>query len=763
MAKRKTNNKNTKKKTGASSAVMYEVKLISAVTVFILYLIFLISKNTGVIGNFLREATLGLFGLTGYLLPFMLLVITLSLINKNLVNVRNKFIYGALALFVALLILVNAFGYEIMDSLVGSDVGILSKEGVKISFDGGVLLDGSGVLGNLITFVFVSLFGMAGLYVVSLALLLIAVVLLTNYKFSSFASHFKFLRQYLENRKKKEKPKAKKAERKKEIIINNLSEPTPVKKKEDKKEDRKEDRKVEIKKSKKEIPNFDDSVGPKEPEVEKPKPDLSGLEKDSTPEKLDDNIQKKETVPYNKPDIDFLDKGQTVLKGQIEDRELMLEKAELLEDTLKNFGVVAKVIEISRGPTITRYELEPAPGTKVSKIVGLSDDIALNLAATHVRVAPVPGKVAVGIEIPNSENATVVLREILESREFREASSKLAIGLGKDISGKSVVADLAKMPHLLIAGATGSGKSVCVNTIITSILYNSTPDEVKLLMIDPKVVELNVYNGIPHLILPVVTDPKKASIALGWAVNEMTKRYEKFAELGVKDLEGFNKKSSDEKMPKIVIIIDELADLMMVAPNQVEDAIARLAQMARAAGIHLIVATQRPSVDVITGLIKANIPSRIAFSVSSSIDSRTILDMSGAEKLLGKGDMLFNPVGASKPKRLQGAFISEDEIEKIVKHIKKTSGEAEYDEAILEKSSVVMGSDESDELLPDAIRLVVELKQASASMLQRKFRIGYNRAARLIDEMEERGIIGPALGSKPREVIIDESDLEDGE
>lgn len=441
-----------------------------------------------------------------------------------------------------------------------------------------------------------------------------------------------------------------------------------------------------------------------------------------------------------------------------EDRSEFMKMAKRLEETLQNFNVDASVVSVKQGPSITMFEVQLSPGIKVSKVVGLSEDIALNLATSQVRIAPIPGKTAIGIEVPNKTKSMVVMKEVLESEAFKQSSSKLSVGLGKDISGNPIIGDLASMPHLLIAGATGSGKSVCVNTIISSILLNAKPDEVKFLMIDPKVVELSNYNGIPHLILPVVTDSKKAAIALNWAVNEMTRRYKLFADSSSRDMKGYNKKAEktgEELLPQIVVIIDELADLMMVAPNQVEDAICRLAQMARAAGIHLIVATQRPSVDVITGLIKANIPSRIAFSVSSAVDSRTIIDMGGAEKLLGKGDMLYYPVGASKPKRAQGAFMSDEEVEGLVTFIKEQSIEVQYKEEILDEvpKSVAEGQ-EVDEYLEQAIEFVVTSEQASASLLQRRFRVGYNRAARLIEAMEERGIVGPPRGSKPREVLV---------
>ncbi|GBF11302.1 DNA translocase FtsK 4TM domain-containing protein [Tepidibacillus infernus] len=438
--------------------------------------------------------------------------------------------------------------------------------------------------------------------------------------------------------------------------------------------------------------------------------------------------------------------------------------AKKLESTLESFGVKARVTQIHRGPAVTRFEIQPDVGVKVSRIVNLADDIALSLAAKDIRIeAPIPGKAAIGIEVPNSEIAVVTLKEVLESQAFYESKSKLSLGLGRDISGEPIIGNLSKMPHLLVAGATGSGKSVCINSMIVSILYKAKPSEVKFLMIDPKMVELNVYNGIPHLLSPVVTDPKKASKALKMIVNEMEKRYESFAEKGARDIERYNALLIDESpekaqiLPYIVVIIDELADLMMVAPNDVEDAIIRLAQKARAAGIHLIVATQRPSVDVITGLIKANIPSRIAFGVSSQTDSRTIIDMGGAEKLLGRGDMLYFPVGYSKPVRVQGAFITDLEVEAVVQYVKEQQ-QANYQEGIVTELNKPNEAEEVDEVLDDlfyeAVELVVETKQASVSMLQRRLRVGYTRAARLIDEMEKRGIIGPYEGSKPRTVLI---------
>lgn len=461
--------------------------------------------------------------------------------------------------------------------------------------------------------------------------------------------------------------------------------------------------------------------------------------------------------PYKLPPFRLLSKPNNGGKGS--DQNDYMQTARKLEATLESFGVRAKVLEVVRGPAVTRYEIQPDIGVKVSRIVNLTDDIALALAAKDIRMeAPIPGKSAIGIEVPNPEVSLVTMREVMETQIFQEAESRLTIAFGRDISGQTIIGNLARMPHLLVAGATGSGKSVCINGIITSILYKAKPDEVKFLMVDPKMVELNVYNGIPHLMAPVVTDPKRASLALKKIVVEMEKRYELFSRSGTRNVEGYNQLMKDNPaavLPYIVVIVDELADLMMVAAGDVEDAICRLAQMARAAGIHLIIATQRPSVDVITGVIKANIPSRIAFGVSSQVDSRTILDMAGAEKLLGRGDMLFMPMGSSKPIRVQGAFMSDAEVEAIV-HYVSSQGEAEYDESIVPEVDEMSSEAEEpqDELYDQAVQIVLEAKQASVSLLQRRMRVGYTRAARLIDSMEARGVIGPYEGSKPREVLI---------
>lgn len=477
---------------------------------------------------------------------------------------------------------------------------------------------------------------------------------------------------------------------------------------------------------------------------------------------------------YQRPPLSLLKRGKA--GGGDSDAHLR-ETANKLQQTLYNFGVRVTVTNVSCGPSVTRYELQPEQGVKVSKIVGLADDIKLNLAAADIRIeAPIPGKAAVGIEVPNKETSPVMLRDLLETEEFQKSTSKIAFAAGRDIAGKVVVADIMKMPHLLIAGATGSGKSVCINTLIMSILYKADPDEVKLIMIDPKVVELSVYNGIPHLMIPVVTDPKKASGALNWAVVEMDKRYRLFAEYNVRDLRGYNEKVSEvekqiengekpEKMPQIVIIVDELADLMMVAPGEIEEAICRLAQLARAAGIHLVLATQRPSVNVITGLIKANMPSRIAFSVSSGVDSRTIIDMNGAEKLLGKGDMLFYPSGYQKPARVQGAFVSDKEVQNVVEYLVTKNGNAIYNEEVenhVNSAQTGMasaagaggGADERDVYFVDAGRFIIEKDKASIGMLQRVFKIGFNRAARIMDQLFEAGVVGEEEGTKPRKVLM---------
>ncbi|MFC1621237.1 DNA translocase FtsK, partial [Candidatus Omnitrophota bacterium] len=499
-----------------------------------------------------------------------------------------------------------------------------------------------------------------------------------------------------------------------------------------------------------------DAGKPMPPRIVLPKPKIISEPKPAPKKPI--KLKPRIVGDYNLPSLELLNMPSSQpenVKG--EDLE---GSARVLEETLQDFGIEAKVVEINKGPVITRYELQPAPGVKVNKITALSDDIALTMKATTVRiVAPIPGKSAVGIEVPNQSTSLVCLREILESREYQKkaGSSKLAMALGKDIAGRSVVADLGDMPHLLIAGTTGSGKTVCVNSLIMSMIYNATPDELKFIMVDPKMVELAIYNGLPHLLCPVVTDSKKASGVLEWVVNEMETRYKKLAKIVARNIDAFNLKS-DEKMPYLVVIIDELADLMIVAQQDVENAITRLAQLSRAVGIHIVLATQRPSVDVVTGVIKANFPARISFKVASKVDSRTVLDMNGADKLLGKGDMLFLEPGNAKPIRAQGTLLTDSEIEKVVNSVKEQRDPI-YDDAILEqqkKSVSGRGGFKKDEFFDEAVKMVLETGQASVSMLQRRLRLGYTRAARLIDAMEEESIVGPFRGSKPREILIAE-------
>ncbi len=509
-----------------------------------------------------------------------------------------------------------------------------------------------------------------------------------------------------------------------------------------------------------------------DPELDGPSVDELTAETKAEVEEIEEEAAQQEII-YRYPPLSLLDESSSSVAGNSE-RELRL-NGELLVNTLKDFGINTRLSDVTRGPAVTRYELEPSAGVKISRITGLADDIALRLATTGVRIeAPIPNKAAVGIEVPNKARNTVRLRSLLDTADFRTAKGKLTVALGQDIEGNAVMTDLAKMPHLLIAGTTGSGKSVCTNSMIQSVLFRARPDEVKMILIDPKKVEFGVYNGIPHLLIPVVTDPRKAAGALGWAVNEMLKRYQMFAEANVRDIAGYNEMARTSEtlkpLPLILIVIDELADLMMAAANEVEDSICRLAQMARAAGMHMVIATQRPSVDVITGLIKANIPSRLALTVASGTDSRTILDANGAEKLLGYGDMLFMPVGQSKPRRVQGCFVTNKEIERVIEFLKNAEKPLEYDQEIIdeiEKQAAAAGrassrgdamddgdGDDFDEALPQAIEIAVEAGQISTSMLQRKMRFGYARAGRIIDQMEQRGIIGPSAGSKPREVLI---------
>lgn len=743
-----------KKYTNKNETVMNEIYGIIIIAISLLITISIYFKASGIAEKWIKNLFMGSFGIGSYILPIILIILGFGiLINKGKLKIKKRFWGTCVLIYNALLIINLRYSY--------SNLNLGFIERILKSFDNGLNSIGGGVISEIIDIPLIYIFGRVGTYIVLSCTALIFIIISTEISIGkSLENIISKIKSFKKNRKavKKEEP----------IIQENVIDMNKIKQAAEKDID-KIDKKIKV---------LDFIKSQESDEKTDDKPDEKGVkEKNENELKRDfiseeikmvkDNIYEHE---YVYPPVELLMENK--LKQGIQDKRELLNTAKILEDTLMSFGVDAKVVQVSRGPAVTRYELHPSPGVKVSKITNLSDDIALNLAAPSVRIeAPIPGKAAVGIEVPNKEVVSVTLREVIESQEFNEFSSKVAFAMGKDIGGKCIITDISKMPHLLIAGATGSGKSVCINTIIMSLIYKASPKDVRMLLIDPKVVELSVYNGIPHLLIPVVTEPKKSASALYWAVNEMTQRYKLFADNNVRNIESYNKlmetKEDGEKLPKIVIIIDELSDLMMVAPNDVEDAICRLAQMARAAGMHLIIATQRPSVDVITGVIKANIPSRISFAVSSQIDSRTILDMSGAEKLLGKGDMLFLPIGENKPLRIQGAFISEKEIEKIVKFL-KNSWNIEYSADIIDEiennTSSPQSSNESndvDELLPEAIKIAVDYGQVSASMLQRRLRVGFNRASRLVEEMEFRGIVGPQDGSKPRQVLMSKEEYEE--
>ena len=732
----------------------------------------------GTFGNSLGDFFKGILGVIGLVLPWYLILLGILMILRKTAPFNWKYLVAGLIMLL-MLCLLNSGRFIDSNNLV-MDVGRFYTEGIA--------LKGGGVLGMAVGTFLVKWIGMAGLYILSLLIFLICILLIFNTSLSRAIAVMgqkkkeqQERRAELVRQKAMERLEAEKLreEREKNMLSQILDEPVAP----------------TLEKPAEKLRKFRKSEGtekrsvPPEPVVEEPTQleieqyeenkisakDIAkgaakigkdlGLSDGKAP--LTKSSDKAGAPEYHKPPLDLLNKP--VRPKNDESSQQLKEKAILLEDTMRSFNVDAHVVRVSRGPAVTRYEIQPEAGVKVSKITSLANDIALNLRAKSIRIeAPIPGKAAVGIEVENDNINMVTLSEIIGSEEFKQAKSKITFAVGKDIAGKPIVADLKSMPHMLIAGSTGSGKSVCINSIITSILYKADPDEVKLVLVDPKVVELGHYNGIPHLLIPVVTDPSKAAAALSWAVVEMTNRYKMFATENARDLASYNRKMvqedrEDEVMPQIVIIIDELADLMMAAPSQVEESICRLAQMARAAGMHLIVATQRPSVDIITGVIKANIPSRIAFAVSSQVDSRTILDMSGAEHLVGKGDMLFNPLGTGKPIRVQGTFISDEEVEKVIDYVRSQVEETKYAEEVIDTISngVTQAEDsagDADELLPEAIELVVMQGQASVSMLQRRFRIGYNRAARIVDQMEARGIVGPQDGSKPRNVLMTEEE-----
>lgn len=789
MGRRKTSNR---KKTSKKNVKTFSSDLHGGILVVIglMLFVFLAFKNAGVISEILNNITRGLFGNIALMLSLVLIFVGIhEIVAENKIKPYTE-IYKGIILVGLLCCIIYSFTLN--------NLGLFENpiKFIVDSYNGGV--DGtnmSGLIGAIIATPLVKLIG-----VIATRILLVFATIITGLCFFDISFKQLFLAIYnvfayigngiayvcsilFRNDGKEdeegtqEEPKLTRKQRKEAALR---------KQELDEKMEEKGSSNTEknLRLANAEQLEFDfNKLGGKPSETQiQAKQQRDEFFKKQREQKEDDKVKEVLTIDHTKlteednyefPSVTLLGKPKS---GEAFDKKAIRDTAVKLQKTLASFGVEAKVTNITKGPTVTRYELTPNTGVKVSKIVNLSDDIALNLEAKSIRIeAPIPGKAAVGIEVPNKTSESVTLREVIESDVFEQADSKLTFALGKDAAGNICVGDIAKMPHALIAGATGSGKSVCINSIIVSILYKAKPSEVKMILIDPKMVELSGYNGIPHLLIPVVTDPKKAAGALNWAVQEMVKRYSLFASVGVKDLKGYNKiieKKEGAKLPQIVIIVDELSDLMMVAPNDVEDAICRLAQMARAAGMHLIIATQRPSVDVITGIIKANVPSRIAFTVSSQVDSRTILDSAGAEKLLGKGDMLYFPTGEIKPLRMQGAFISEKEIEKIVDSIKE-SNNSTYSEDILESiekagsnnskggNDTSEDEDEADALLEDAIDLVVDIGQASASMLQRRFKVGHSRAGRIIDQMEARGLISGYEGSKPRQVLISKSEWQE--
>lgn len=768
MGRKKKNSKSNK--VSSNIRKKREIEGILIIALGIINFIAMFSGSDGLLLSIIKNSLFNIVGIGAYLVPFLMTFIGIILIRNKKTGLKNEYLIGGILILNTLLLIQLIF----MDNYYTDSYG----EAVIAIVNSNDILHG-GIIGLSLALPIYKMLGFMGSLVVYIAVYLIGIINLFNISIYDFGS---------KARNKVKRPKKEKINEDSNGYTPIIETKSPVLEAGTDKE--KEDflkginNKIKILDFMKNsqidtdvVDNVETAVTKDNIEVIDSKDKKSKTIDESLKNEINNElnstiIQKNDSlIIYSMPSVDFLNQN-SLSKMNKEDKKELLSSATKLEETLNCFGVDAKVLQVTKGPSVTRFELQPSPGVKVSKIVNLSDDIALSLAAKGVRIeAPIPGKSAIGIEIPNRDLTPVFLREVIESEEFKKSKSNLAFALGKDISGKCIVADLSKMPHLLIAGATGSGKSVCINTLVISILYKYSPSEVKILMVDPKVVELNVYNGIPHLLIPVVTDPKKAAAALNWAVNEMNRRYKLFADNSVRNLEGYNelynKGKIPEKLPLIVIIVDELADLMMASPHDVEEYIARLAQMARAAGMHLVIATQRPSVDVITGVIKANIPSRISFAVSSQVDSRTILDSSGAEKLLGKGDMLFYPVGEAKPVRIQGAFITEEEVEKVTNFI-KNNGEAnectEYSEEILnhiEKGTTDEegSSEESDELFEEAVRIVVESGQASASFLQRRLRIGYNRAARIMEELEDKRIISERDGSKPRQILKSKDEL----
>lgn len=775
--KKNSNKKNVSKRRRTSSETSSgkEIMGLFLIVIGIVFFISLYSQRMGIVGTLIYKLFSVISGSGNFIIP-LLLIFWGILYNLQATKFHmRRYIICSLVIFFCILVFLD--GSKEMDMTLIERI-IKSTEYMDITRSGGII-------GAIFGFFSYKLLGSLGTYLVLGLIIVASIYFMLKVNIDQIIMFTEDLGEYFEDKKKAYE--VKKAEKK-------LKQDEKEKKKIERENLKKE--KLELKKAKEEksveveefgenlvIKDYSEDNTLEKPEEEKSE-DISLIDKkDKSVDKniedieideeevldtIKDDIENKnkEEYIYTYPDTALLDRLKT--KGGFSKDEV-IEKGRIIENTMRNFGIESKVVAINRGPVITSYELKPAPGIKLSRIVGLSDNIAMALASSDLRIeAPIPGKTVVGIEVPNNEKDAVGLKELIDSNEFKTIKSDLPLALGKDVEGNILISGMEDMPHLLIAGATGSGKSVCINSIITSVIYKSSPKDVKLMLIDPKVVELSVYNGIPHLLIDVVTNPKKAAFALNWAVDEMEKRYLAFAENHVRDLKGYNKKMveegrEDEKLPKILIIVDELADLMMVASKEIEEYIARLAQKARAAGMHLILATQRPSVDVITGTIKANIPSRIAFAVASSVDSRTILDMGGAEKLLGKGDMLFYPSKYPKPKRIQGALISDSEVERVVDFVKnnneiKTSLESKIEKAIEDKKIKV--DDEKDPLFKEAVELVVNDEQASISYIQRKLKVGYSRAGRIVDQMEEMGIIGPHEGSKPRKLLKTKEEID---
>lgn len=749
-------------------------------------------SQTGIIGKTINIFTHSAFGTASGLLPFFIIVIgIMRLLNMVIINDRNQ-IAAIIGFFVCYLIYAPMADSSVYSVLTDSK-GIMTI--ISTSKNLGLNSQGGGILGNLLTVFFVKLVGRKGTFIVLGTLIFTFTILLTNQSVIGgikliisfikklFSSIYNFIfievdESENENRSKNKDENMDMAEQATDDGIKIFDYNSPNSDNKNRKReitrlklDVQKDRNIHKDEAVKETNNINvnnDEAAVNQSDEKIPEAGKAKENKFEPKEITEDliNIAGSVQDKYELPPSSLLNSPPAHVRG---DKADLKKEGEKLIETLGNFNIQCNILQINKGPTITRYELQPAPGIKVSRITSLANDLALSLATSEIRMeAPIPGKSAIGIEVPNKVKSSVFLRNLIESKEYKAAETNIPFALGKDIAGKNIVASIEKMPHLLIAGATGSGKSVCINSLIMSILFRAKPDEVKLILIDPKVVELSVYNGIPHLLIPVVTDPRKAANALNWAVSEMTNRYKVFAQNSVRDIFSYNEKmireNLGEKMAQIVIVIDELADLMTVASSEVEEYITRIAQLARACGIHLVIATQRPSVDVITGVIKANIPSRIAFAVSSYIDSRTILDTSGAEKLLGKGDMLYHPMGMAKPVRIQGTFISDDEVHRVVESIRQQHLESRMHKSneILEEIEKTPNAEEKvDEFLEQAIEMVVNDGQASTSYIQRKFKVGYSRAARIVDQLEERGIVGGHEGSKPRKVLITKEELEE--